>query len=60
MIKGFSSAIVIKVLRLLWVNVSPGFKEYIGKALDQLHTKAKETKNPFDDFIVEVLRDVLL
>ncbi len=52
--------VVVHFLLSVFKNISPRFKDSISASLDKLHDAAKETKNPFDDFIVEVLRGLLL
>ena len=39
--------------------VTPALRETIEKFLKDLYVKAKETKNPWDDFLVELLAGVL-
>ena len=58
--KDIDKTIVFRLIFAVLKNISPRFKDTLISELDKLHDAAKETKNPFDDFIVEILRDILL
>lgn len=60
MAKNIDNSILVRLLFAVFKNISPRFKDTLTTSLDKLHDAAKETKNPFDDFIVEILRDILL
>lgn len=58
--KKFKLAMFMKILKLVYKRVSPALHATILKSLDDLHTNAKSTTNPFDDFLVEILKDIIL
>ncbi len=58
--KDIDNSILFRLVFAVIKKISPRFKDTLVSGLDKLHDAAKETKNPFDDFIVEILRDALL
>ena len=55
----FLSSLFVKILPLLLVNVTPDLRGVLVSFLDKLEQTAKQTKSPFDDILVSVLRAVL-
>ena len=49
-----------KIISIIITNVSPDLKEKLKAGIQDLKAKAKETKNPFDDLLMEFLEAVLL
>ncbi len=47
---------IAKILKIILASVSQDLKDSLTGFLDQLEEKAKATRNPFDDLLVELLR----
>ncbi len=50
------SVIIGRILPTLLTRISKEVKETVANFLDELETKAIATDNPFDDFLVDVLK----
>lgn len=53
------SALIAKILLVIFPLISPQIKEWIKEQLELLAEKAKQTANPIDDLLVEFLRSIL-
>lgn len=52
-------AIFAKLLPIIISNISPQIRQLMADFTDKLAIKVKETPNPYDDFLVEMLITVL-
>ncbi|KKN33024.1 hypothetical protein LCGC14_0807930 [marine sediment metagenome] len=52
--------IIVKIISIIISNVSPELKNKLKISIQDLKAKAKETKNPFDDLLMEFVEAVLL
>lgn len=52
-------AIFAKLLPIIISNISPQIRQLMADFTDKLTIKVKETPNPYDDFLVEMLITVL-
>lgn len=50
---------IAKLLGLVVKAVSPEIKTGAAELLDRLEAQAKKTANPFDDILVEMLKDIM-
>jgi len=53
------SSLILKFLPLLISSLSPVIRDFLSEAIKELEKKAKETKNPYDDFFIEFLKIIL-
>lgn len=51
---------LVRMIKIIIAKVSPGLKKAIKKGILNLEVKAKSTENPFDDLLVELLKEILL
>lgn len=56
---GFWVSLAIKVLGAILRDVSPHIREVLAKGIQDLYLKAKATDNPWDDFFVSFLAELL-
>lgn len=49
---------ITKLLEAVINMISPELKEYLKKMILDLEDKAKATANPFDDLLVELLKNI--
>ena len=57
---GINLNIISKLIQAVLTSISPDIKDALKETILKLETKAKSTKNPFDDLLVELLKLVLL
>jgi len=50
---------IIKLIKLLWSQVSPQLRELIVSFVKTLEEKAKETENEWDDLAISILKMIL-
>ncbi len=50
---------IVKLLPLIVKTLTPSLKGTIREFLTTLENQAKQTKNPWDDFAVELLKSLL-
>lgn len=51
-------AVILRILPTLIDNISPAVRQIIIQIIQDLEKKAKETKNPYDDMLIELLKAV--
>jgi len=51
--------LLIRMLPMIISNVTPEIKKGARALLDNLKDKAKQTPNPYDDMLVDLLDDLL-
>lgn len=51
--------LVVKVLGLILPVITPSLREMLEKFLKEFYAKAKETPNPWDDFLAKFLMRIL-
>lgn len=49
-------AFLVKILETVLKSISPDLKTFIKDKIQELDTKSKATKNPFDDLLVLLLK----
>ena len=50
---------LVKIIKLIWSQISSGVREAIIQFVKELEEKAKETGSPWDDALVAILKDLL-
>lgn len=51
---------ILRLLKLILSVASPELRKMLEQFLDQLEKQAKATKNPWDDILVALLRQLIL
>lgn len=54
------TSLLLKVVVQIVKSISPEIKNLLNDFILSLHEKAKETDNPWDDIIVQLLADIFL
>ncbi len=59
-IEKFAISLLLKLLPLIIPNISRVLREALVEAIEELEKKAQETKNPYDDMLVALLKELLV
>lgn len=59
MTKAILFTLIRKLIFAIMVNVSDDIKELLKINLRNIYSRAKETENPFDDYLIEIIADIL-
>lgn len=51
--------LIVTIAKLIIKQVSPKLREEIEKIVNSLEVKAGETKNPYDDILVQLVKTLL-
>ena len=51
--------LIILIVGVLLKAISPVLRQALQRAINDLNTKVKETENPYDDLLIELLADML-
>jgi len=57
-IEKFAISLLLKLLPLIIPNISRVLREALVEAIEELEKKAQETKNPYDDMLVALLKEL--
>ncbi len=57
-IEKFAISLLLKLLPLILPNISRVLREALVEAIKEFEKKAQETKNPYDDMLVSILKEL--